>query len=87
MLGEWPRPHGEIEHGQGYANQFELNGGDDGTRTRKKWNRSKKPTNGAAQIRFKPVEKAEPVKAFAISLEGEGGVPKKEGPILLVGTT
>jgi anti-sigma-K factor RskA len=42
--------------------------------------------NGVAQIRFKPVEKAEHVKAFAISLEREGGVPKKEGPILLVGT-
>jgi len=37
-------------------------------------------------VRFKPVEKAEHVKAFAISLEREGGVPKKEGPILLVGT-
>ena len=43
--------------------------------------------NGVAQIRFKPVEKAEHVKAFAISLEREGGVPNKEGPILLVGTT
>ncbi|HEX4707985.1 MAG TPA: anti-sigma factor [Candidatus Udaeobacter sp.] len=43
--------------------------------------------NGVAQIRFNPVEKAEHVKAFAISLEREGGVPKKEGPILLVGTT
>jgi len=43
--------------------------------------------NGVAQIRFKPVEKAEHVKAFAISLEREGGVPKKEGPILLAGTT
>jgi anti-sigma-K factor RskA len=43
--------------------------------------------NGVAQIRFRPVEKAEHVKAFAISLEREGGVPKKEGPILLVGTT
>ncbi len=42
--------------------------------------------NGVAQVRFKPVEKAEHVKAFAISLEREGGVPKKEGPILLVGT-
>jgi anti-sigma-K factor RskA len=42
--------------------------------------------NGVAQIRFKPVEKAEHVKAFAISLEREGGVPKKEGPILLVGS-
>jgi anti-sigma-K factor RskA len=43
--------------------------------------------NGVAQLRFEPVEKAEHVKAFAISLEREGGVPKKEGPILLVGTT
>ena len=42
--------------------------------------------NGVAQIRFKPVENAEHVKAFAISLEREGGVPKKEGPILLVGS-
>ncbi len=42
--------------------------------------------NGVAQVRFKPVEKAEHVKAFAISLERESGVPKKEGPILLVGT-
>jgi anti-sigma-K factor RskA len=42
--------------------------------------------SGVAQVRFKPVEKAEHVKAFAISLEREGGVPKKEGPILLVGT-
>jgi anti-sigma-K factor RskA len=43
--------------------------------------------NGVAQIRFKPVENAEHVKAFAISLEREGGVPKKEGPIVLVGST
>jgi anti-sigma-K factor RskA len=43
--------------------------------------------NGVAQVRFRLVEKAEHVKAFAISLEREGGVPKKEGPILLVGTT
>ena len=43
--------------------------------------------NGVAQVRFKPVEQAWHVKAFAISLEREGGVPKKEGPILLVGTT
>ncbi len=42
--------------------------------------------NGVAQIRFKPVERAEQVKAFAVSLEREGGVPKKEGPILLAGT-
>jgi anti-sigma-K factor RskA len=42
--------------------------------------------NGVAQIRFKPVEMAQQVKAFAISLEREGGVLKKEGPILLAGT-
>jgi len=42
--------------------------------------------NGVAQVRFKPVEKANHVKAFAISLEREGGVPKKEGPILFVGS-
>lgn len=37
------------------------------------------------QIEFKPQEAAHKVKAFAISLEREGGAPKKEGPILLVG--
>jgi len=42
--------------------------------------------NGVAQIRFKPVDVAQEVKAFAISLEREGGAPKKEGPILLAGT-
>jgi anti-sigma-K factor RskA len=42
--------------------------------------------NGVAQIRFRPVEKVQQVKAFAISLEREGGVPKKQGPILLAGT-
>jgi anti-sigma-K factor RskA len=42
--------------------------------------------NGVAQVRFRPVERAEQVKAFAISLERAGGVPKKEGPILLIGT-
>lgn len=43
--------------------------------------------NGVASIRFKPVAEARHVKAFAISLEREGGVPKAEGPILLVGAT
>ena len=42
--------------------------------------------DGSAEIRFKPVDVAQQVKAFAISLEREGGVPKAEGPILLVGT-
>lgn len=43
--------------------------------------------NGVASTRFKPVAEARHVKAFAISLEREGGVPKAEGPILLAGTT
>lgn len=42
--------------------------------------------NGTAQIQFKPTDAAREVKAFAISLEREGGSPTKEGPILLVGT-
>ena len=42
--------------------------------------------HGVAQIHFRPVDRAQQVKAFAISLEREGGVPKKEGPILFVGT-
>ncbi|HET9418406.1 MAG TPA: anti-sigma factor [Chthoniobacterales bacterium] len=42
--------------------------------------------NGVAQLRFRPVDRAQQVKAFAISLEREGGVPKKEGPILFAGT-
>ena len=43
--------------------------------------------NGLAQVQFKPVAEARHVKAFAVSLEREGGVPKAEGPILLVGNT
>ena len=43
--------------------------------------------NGVAQMRFKPIAEARHVKAFALSLEREGGVPKAEGPILLVGNT
>ncbi len=43
--------------------------------------------SGVAQVRFKPTAEARHVKAFAISLEREGGVPKAEGPILLVGST
>ena len=41
--------------------------------------------DGVARIRFKPNQPATAVKAFAISLEKEGGVPKREGPILLIG--
>ena len=41
--------------------------------------------DGTAQVRFKPADAARKVKAFALSLEREGGVPKREGPILLIG--
>jgi hypothetical protein len=46
----------------------------------------KKSTNDVEHVRFEPVEEAEHVEAFAISLKGERGAPKEE-PILLVGTT
>jgi anti-sigma-K factor RskA len=42
--------------------------------------------NGTAEVRFRPAEETSQVKAFAISLEREGGVAKAEGPILLAGT-
>ncbi|MDQ2866940.1 MAG: anti-sigma factor [Verrucomicrobiota bacterium] len=42
---------------------------------------------GVAEVRFKPTAHTPHVKAFAISLEREGGSEKKEGPILLAGTT
>lgn len=41
---------------------------------------------GVAQVRFKAGAPARSVKAFAVSIEREGGVPKKEGPIILIGT-
>lgn len=40
---------------------------------------------GVAELRFRPVEAAHNVRAFAISVEREGGVQKKEGPIVMVG--
>ncbi len=40
---------------------------------------------GVAEVHFRPVVPANRVKAFAISVEREGGVPKKEGPIVMVG--
>ena len=43
--------------------------------------------SGAAQVRFKTDAVTNRVKAFALTLEREGGVPKAEGPILLVGNT
>ena len=41
--------------------------------------------DGTAQVRFRPADAAHQVKAFALSLEREGGVPKRVGPILLIG--
>ena len=41
--------------------------------------------NGVTRVRFKPDQDATQVKAFAISLEREGGVPKREGPIVMIG--
>lgn len=42
---------------------------------------------GEAEVRFKPTDETRAVKAFAISIEREGGSTKKEGPIILVGTS
>ncbi len=41
--------------------------------------------NGVTRVRFKPDQPATRIKAFAISLEREGGVPKREGPIVMIG--
>lgn len=41
--------------------------------------------NGVTRVRFKPDQAAAQIKAFAISLEREGGVPKREGPIVMIG--
>ena len=40
--------------------------------------------NGVTRIRFGPDKDASQIKAFAISLEREG-VPKREGPIVMIG--
>ena len=42
-------------------------------------------SGGLHAVEFKPAVAVPAVKAFAISLEKEGGVPKGEGPILMVG--
>lgn len=41
--------------------------------------------NGVTRVQFKPDQTAKQIKAFAISLEREGGVPKREGPIVMIG--
>jgi anti-sigma-K factor RskA len=44
-------------------------------------------SKGVTRIRFKPDQEATAVKAFAISVEREGGVQKREGPIVMIGNT
>jgi anti-sigma-K factor RskA len=41
--------------------------------------------NGVARIRFKPDQAVAQIKAFAISIEREGGATKPEGPIVMIG--
>jgi anti-sigma-K factor RskA len=41
--------------------------------------------NGVTRVRFKPEQSAAQIKAFAISIERAGGVPKREGPIVMIG--
>lgn len=41
--------------------------------------------NGSARFPFRPKSRIDSATAFAISLERKGGVPKAEGPIVLVG--
>jgi anti-sigma-K factor RskA len=41
--------------------------------------------NGVTHVQFKPEQSAAQIKAFAISIEREGGVPKREGPIVMIG--
>ena len=41
--------------------------------------------DGTTKITFHPKSKVESVQAFAVSLERKGGVPKAEGPMVLMG--
>lgn len=43
------------------------------------------PATGHAQIAFRPNQRVTNATKFAVSLERKGGVPKAEGPILLLG--
>jgi anti-sigma-K factor RskA len=43
------------------------------------------PDTGDAQISFRPNQRVNNAAQFAVSLERKGGVPKAEGPILLLG--
>lgn len=43
------------------------------------------PRTGVAQVKFTAKQPVNAVNAFAVSLERKGGVPKAEGPIVLLG--
>ena len=43
------------------------------------------PETGEARLRFKAKQSVGAVKAFAVTLERKGGVPKAEGPFVLLG--
>jgi anti-sigma-K factor RskA len=42
-------------------------------------------STGFAKVDFKPVTEVTDASKFALSVEKEGGVPKGEGPIVLIG--
>lgn len=42
-------------------------------------------SSGFAKVEFKPVSEVTDASKFALSVEKEGGVPKGEGPIVLIG--
>jgi len=42
------------------------------------------PTKGEARLQFKPKEPIAQIAKFAVSLERKGGVPKAEGPMVLI---
>ena len=42
------------------------------------------PASGDAHLHFKPKEPIKQIAKFAVSLERKGGVPKAEGPMVLI---
>ena len=42
------------------------------------------PASGEAHLHFKPKEPIKQIAKFAVSLERKGGVPKAEGPMVLI---
>lgn len=43
------------------------------------------PETGEARVNFKPGKNVKVAQTFAVSLERKGGVPKAEGPMMLIG--